>query len=109
MAALTVGELGAKRVLVWLAALAAGVNLIAVSSNRPMNTVKGAYQTANSEYTYVGDPAPVRELQRLTRSVNPPLRIDFVDPVFFPVNTVSAMYHAPSSSAARALVALRYY
>ncbi len=96
-AALTLGELGAKRVLVWLAALAAGVNLIAVSSNRPMNTVKGAYQTA------------IRELQRLTRSVNPPLRIDFFDPVFWPFNTGAEMYRVPSAIGDRALMNLRYY
>lgn len=110
-AALVLQELRLKHstAIAWIVALLTGANLISVSSNRPMNTAKGGYKSATTDNTIAGDSYPVQALQRLTRSENPPLRIDLFPPGHAGLRGGSQMYRIPSALADDPFNVLSYY
>jgi hypothetical protein len=110
-AALSLRDLPWNRLeaLSWVVALAASVNLIAVSSNRPMNTARGSYEQENSDYALGGNEDLVKKLQQFTRSAYPPVRLDYLNPAYGPINNGAEMYRLPSAIGDSPLLNLRYY
>lgn len=98
-----------KELFSWAIALLAGVNLIAVSSNRQLNTAHGGYRQSQSEYAIEGNPEPIDSLHQLLQGPIPSSRIDFVSPDFWPLRAGADMYRIYSAVGDDPFNLLRYY
>ncbi len=67
--------------LAWAVALLAAVDLLAVSSGRPMNAHPGSWKKVTSEYNFAGSEEMLKIVRQLTGQANPPSRVDFTHSV----------------------------
>ena len=98
-----------KKSVSWAFAVLAAINLLAVSSNRRLNTAHGSYRESNSEYALLGNPKPLEAIHRLTQQSTPPPRIDFVSPDFWPLRSGAQMFRIYSAVGDDPFNVLRYY
>ena len=79
LAALAFDRLVTYRWLAWVLAVAAAVDLIAVSSGHPMNAFPVAAEPGVSRTQWDGRPETLQRMLQLTGASSPPSRVDTVD------------------------------
>jgi hypothetical protein len=79
LAALALDRLVSNKRLAWVLALAAAVDLIAVSSGRPMNAYPAAAEPGVGRAHIDGRPETLKRMLELTGASVPPSRVDTVD------------------------------